>query len=119
MRFWIWCLLLSFATTLRAEASSQEIEILLDHVQRLDGAVFIRNGSEHSAAEAATHMRMKWGKQTAKIKTAEDFIALCGTKSLVSGERYRIRLKDGTTRDAAELLTEKLAQLRAAGTAKP
>lgn len=93
-------------------AAHKEIEELLHYVADLNGAVFIRNGGEHTAAEAAAHMRMKWEKQTDKVKTAEDFIALCGTQSLLSGERYRIRFKDSSTHDSAEVLREKLAELR-------
>lgn len=119
MRFWLCCVFLGLAVVLRASAPQPEIERLLDYVQQLEGAVFIRNGSEHSASEAAAHMRMKWEKQREKINTAEDFIALCGTKSLVTGERYRIRFKDGTTRDSAEVLNTRLAQLRAPAAAKP
>lgn len=91
---------------------TDEIEALLAYVQHLDGAVFIRNGGEHTPAEAAAHLRMKWEKQAAKVRTAEDFIALCGTKSLTSGERYRIRFKDGAARDSAAVLTERLRKLR-------
>lgn len=112
MRIWIGCLLLGLAAVLRAAEPRVEIEGLLTYVQQLDGAVFIRNGSEHTAAEAAAHMRMKWEKQTDKVKSAEDFIALCGTQSLLSGERYRIRFKGGRTRDSAEVLRDKLAELR-------
>ena len=112
MRTWFCFLFLSLATAGAAAAPQSEIEGLLIYVQQLDGAVFIRNGSEHTAAEAAAHMRMKWEKQTDKVKTAEDFIALCGTQSLLSGERYRIRFKDGRTRDSAEVLRERLAELR-------
>jgi len=89
-----------------------EIEALLGYLKNLDGAVFIRNGSEHTASEAAAHLRLKWEKQAGKIKTAEDFIAQCGSKSSISGERYQIRLKDGQLRYADELLTEHLRQIR-------
>ena len=97
---------------LSAATPHDEIEGLLSHFKQLDGAVFIRNGTEHSAAEAAAHLRMKWDKQSDKIKSAEDFISLCATKSLVSGERYRIRFKDGKVRDSADVLAERLATLR-------
>jgi hypothetical protein len=87
---------------------------LLAYVKQLDGAVFLRNGGEHAPAAAEAHLRMKWEKQSARITTAENFIELCATKSSLSGERYRIRLKDGTVRDSAELLHERLAELRRA-----
>lgn len=89
-----------------------EIEALLGYLKNLDGAVFIRNGSEHTATEAAAHLRLKSEKQAGKIKTAEDFIALCGTKSSISGQRYQIRLKNGQLRYANDWLTERLRQIR-------
>ena len=38
----------------------QKIEALITSVEQLKGAVFIRNGSEYSGAQAAHHLRMKW-----------------------------------------------------------
>ncbi|MBI2512528.1 MAG: DUF5329 family protein [Opitutae bacterium] len=114
---WLWiavCLsLVSIAHA--AAAATTEIEALLAHVKQLEGAAFIRNGSEHTPVAAEAHLRMKWEKQAAKIKTAEDFIELCATKSSLSSDRYRIRMKDGAVRDSAEVLRERLAELRQAG----
>lgn len=102
-----------------AQPTVEEIDALLGYVKQLDGAVFIRNGTEHAPAAAEAHLRMKWEKQAGKIKSAEDFIALCATKSSMSGERYRIRLKDGAVRDSAELLREELARRRTASQRAP
>lgn len=95
-----------------ATTAANEIEALLAHVKQLDGAAFIRNGSEHTPAAAEAHLRLKWEKQSARIKTAEGFIELCATKSAMSGERYRIRLKDGAVRDSAAVLRARLAEIR-------
>lgn len=89
---------------------------LIAHVKQLDGAAFIRNGSEHTPAAAEAHLRLKWEKQSARIKTAEDFIEWCATKSSTSGERYRIRMKDGTERDSAELFRARLTDIRRVAT---
>lgn len=110
--------LLSGITAL-AISPNTEIEALLGYLKNLGGAVFIRNGSEHTATEAAAHLRLKWEKQAGKIKTAEDFIARCGSKSSLSGQRYQIRLKDGQTRYADELLTERLRQIREINSPEP
>lgn len=112
---WIFAAL-SLASIAQAASTTAtaEIEALLAYVKQLDGAVFIRNGSEHAPTAAEAHLRMKWEKQSAQIKTAEDFIELCATKSSLSGERYRIRLKDGTARDSAEVLRARLADIRRA-----
>jgi len=108
-------LFLFLALTVAAQASTpatKEIEALISYLGGLDGAVFIRNGSEHTAQEAAAHVRMKWEKQTDKVKTAEDFIVLCASQSSMSGSRYEIRLKDGRKIFADDLLKAELARLR-------
>lgn len=113
---WIGLLVALFVVvaTQAAIAPATEIEALLAYVKQLDGASFIRNGSEHTPSAAEAHLRLKWEKQSARIKTAEDFIELCATKSSMSGERYRIRLKDGAERLSAEMLRERLAAIRRA-----
>ena len=95
-----------------ARPAGAEIEALLGYLKGLDGAVFIRNGSEHTAVEAEAHLRMKWQKQTEKIISAEDFVALCGSKSSISGQRYQIRFKDGQLRYCDEVLAERLREIR-------
>ncbi|WP_415909901.1 DUF5329 family protein [Oleiharenicola sp. Vm1] len=112
-------LVLPLASAAPAAPAHAEIELLLHHLKGLDGAVFLRNGSEHAAGEAESHLRLKWEKQAARIRTAEDFIALCGTKSSLSGERYRIRFKDGRVRDSADVLTEELTRLRRQSATRP
>lgn len=99
----------SFALALPPQA---EIEALLGYMSGLDGAVFIRNGSEHTATEAAAHLRMKREKQRERTRSAEDFIALCGSKSSLSGERYQIRFKDGQLSFSDEVLTKHLVEIR-------
>ena len=95
-----------------ANKVTTEIESLLTYLGGLDGAVFIRNGSEHTAKEAEAHVRMKWEKQADKIKTAEEFIALCASQSSLSGTRYEIRLKAGKTVFADDLLKTELVRMR-------
>jgi hypothetical protein len=100
----------------------QKIEALLASIEHLQGAVFIRNGSEYTAAQAAEHLRYKWNKAGDRVKTAEDFIVLCATKSSMSGLAYRIRFADGTTLDSAVFLEQQLKRLdagRHSGVATP
>lgn len=91
-------------------SESQKIEQLISMLRSLEGAVFIRNGSEHTAQEAASHLEAKWQKHGSKIKTAEEFIAYLATKSSMSGEMYMIRFVDGKQVPAAEVLHQKLEQ---------
>ncbi len=72
------------------------IGYLLGYVKNSE-VVFIRNRKEHTAHEAEDHMRKKYEHFKEKIRTPEDFIQFAGTKSLLSGRPYRVRLKNGRT----------------------
>ena len=41
------------------QIEKEKIDYLIDSVEKMEGAVFIRNGSEHNGIEAAHHLRMK------------------------------------------------------------
>lgn len=88
-----------------------KIEALIQAVGALEGARFVRNGDEHSAADAIEHMRSKWDWKRGDIKTAEDFIRIVGSKSSMSGKPYLIRMADGTEVQAGEWFRERLAEL--------
>ncbi len=72
------------------------IRYLLQYVRNSE-VIFIRNNQEHTAHEAEDHMRKKYQHFQEQIKTPEDFIQFAGTKSLLSGRHYRVRLKNGKT----------------------
>ncbi len=95
----------------KAEAPPQEkarIQKLIDHVRSLEGATFIRNGKENDAGTAAEFLGRKWGANTRRVSTAEDFIEVAGTKSSTTGKPYIIRLKSGKTVPCAEYLSQQL-----------
>lgn len=79
------------------------------------GLTFIRNGSEHTSAEAASLMRRKYEAVSAQVKTAEDFIRLAATESHLSGKPYLVRTADGKTVPSAEWLTAILEKHRSGG----
>jgi hypothetical protein len=60
---------------------TKKIELLLARLEAMQNVVFIRNGKEYSSNKAADHLHLKWKKAGRYVKTAEDFIALCGSKS--------------------------------------
>ncbi|MCF6312770.1 MAG: DUF5329 domain-containing protein [Verrucomicrobiales bacterium] len=93
-------------------APQDEINSLLDYLEGLQGAVFVRNGKEHNSQETRKHLQMKWDRQEKKIHSAEDFIKLCASKSYLSGKRYVIRLKDGSEKFSDELLKAELKRIR-------
>jgi hypothetical protein len=82
-----------------AQESNEEakIQYLISSIETLKGANFIRNGKMYDAGRAADHLRLKLKAAGNRVKTAEDFIRLCASKSSLSGEPYRIRFSDGTT----------------------
>lgn len=93
----------------------QKIQALIAHVRGLgDGAVMIRNGSEHSAKDAADHMAAKRKRAGDKVKTATDFITLCAAKSSASGKPYQIKFKDGRQVTSEAYLAEQLGKMAAA-----
>ncbi|WP_395747260.1 DUF5329 family protein [Prosthecobacter sp.] len=89
-------------------AEKAKIEALISHIQGLEGATFIRNGSDYSAANAAKFLRAKWERNDKEIKSAEDFIAKAASTSGTSGKPYIIRFKDGKETPCGEYLTAQL-----------
>jgi hypothetical protein len=91
----------------------QKIERLITAVQSLTGAVFIRNGVEHTPTDAAAHLRTKLEASGGAITTASDFIDRLASQSSTSGKPYEIRYPDGRTVPAADFLRSELAKLDA------
>lgn len=105
----LWALPVSAASA----TPDPEIEALIVRVGHSDGVVFIRNGSEHSASEAAAHMHRKLRAAHGRVHTAEQFIDHIGTRSSFSGRKYHVRLPDGRELDSATWLYSLLRDLRA------
>jgi hypothetical protein len=96
-----------------------KIRYLIESVETLQGATFIRNGSEYDARKAADHLRLKLKRAGERVKTAEDFIRFCGSKSSVSGKAYRIRFSDGTTLDTETFFRKRLKAFGAGALPRP
>lgn len=77
------------------EADEREVAYLIDFVAN-SGAVFVRNGSEHNAQDAADHLAMKYRRAGRYAKTADDFIDNLASKSSITRKPYTIILADGT-----------------------
>ncbi|MFT2008933.1 DUF5329 family protein [Pontibacter sp. 13R65] len=101
-----------------ALSENEKISRLISFVGNLQGATFIRNGNKHSPKDAAAHLRSKFDKHHAKIKTAHEFIELLATKSSASGEYYKIKMADGTTTETYKILSNELVKLEAEKMAK-
>ncbi|MCC8362736.1 DUF5329 domain-containing protein [Lysobacter sp. A6] len=90
-----------------------EIDALIDKVAHAKGVVFIRNGTEHTATEAAQHLARKRKAAGDRIKTPEQFIDKLGSRSSMTGKSYRVRLPDGREMDSATWMTGLLEEVRA------
>jgi hypothetical protein len=118
---WLLVLLSLMGGYAYAQESSEvaKIRYLIGSVEALQEVKFFRNGSEYDAKKAADHLRLKLKMAGDQVKTVEDFIRLCGSKSSVSGEAYRMWLPDGTTMYAETFFREKLKALVADTSSRP
>jgi hypothetical protein len=102
--------LLAQATPSAAE--DKLIATLIQRVSTMSAMVFLRNGNEYTSADAAKHMQAKYDYFKKELVTAEDFIERCASRSEVTGQAYRVKLTDGTVRDANAFLNGELRVLR-------
>jgi len=105
-------LLLLLVTGPARSAPDAEVEAtvryLIEYVSGSD-RTFVRNTSEYTPGEAAAHMEKKYRHFRDDIATPEDFIALCATKSLVSGQPYLVVDREGNTQRTGDWLRAALA----------
>ena len=114
MRILLLILALFVSTSVFAQRTpAAEIDALIDRVAHAKGVIFIRNGSEYSAADAAAHLQRKRKAAGDRVKTPEQFIEVLGTRSSMSGKAYRVRLPDGREMDSAVWLNGLLREVRA------
>src|SRR4051812_37840511 len=93
-----------FASAQPSYTEAEKIDHLIMAVRSLKDAVFIRNGSEHTATEAADHLAMKRKRAGKRLKTVDDFIVGVASKSSLSGKPYMVRFKNGREYSAEMLL---------------
>jgi hypothetical protein len=98
----------AFVTQSLAKESLEETVSYLLHYLETSNATFIRNGTEHSPAEAAKHIKAKYEHFKDQIKTPEDFIRLSASKSLLTGKPYLVRTADRKEMQLDAWLTEAL-----------
>jgi len=107
-------LLLTMSIT--ADNTKNEIEHLLNFVSTTK-CKYIRNGTEHTGAEAKEHISKKYAYYRDKIKTTEDFIRYSATKSELSGSRYRVSCPNQKIEYSSKWLLDELKRYRS-GTSK-
>jgi hypothetical protein len=103
-------MLASHAATLPAR-EQRKIEALIQHIETLTEAVFLRNNKAYSAQTAAHFLRGKWRTTLDDIATAQDFIAKVASVSSTTGQPYRIRFPDGHEVLSGDYLHTVLQQL--------
>ena len=94
-----------------AQELEQTIHCLIDRVAK-SGCTFIRNEKFYGARAAAEHLKAKAKYFKKEIQTPEDFIRLTGTKSLITGDDYFVRIKEGKELRFADWLTKMLEDYR-------
>ncbi|QSI29004.1 hypothetical protein GNX71_05185 [Variovorax sp. RKNM96] len=95
-----------------SDAEEKLIDTLIQRVSKMSAMVFLRNGNEYNAADAAKHMQAKYDYFKKELVTAEDFIDRCASRSEMTGQAYKVKLTNGAVRDANEFLNSELRMLR-------
>jgi hypothetical protein len=93
------------------ENADETIAYLLAFVAKSD-CTFIRNGQSYTDKQAAKHMQEKGRYFKDQIVTPEDFIRLAASESLVTGQPYMVRTKEGKDLRCDEWLKEVLKEYR-------
>ena len=93
------------------ENTDETIAYLLAFVAKSDCA-FIRNGQSYTDKQASNHMQEKGRYFKDQIVTPEDFIRLAASESLVTGQPYMVRTKEGKELRCDEWLKEVLKEYR-------
>lgn len=105
--------LTAFTASAGAQNSDAEIEYLLTSVGS-SNCIFIRNGTQHPATDAESHLRMKYEKTRRYIDNADEFIDKLASKSSWTRKPYTLACPGTETQTTKIWLLEKLAEYRTA-----
>ncbi len=97
----------SAASGVRPVEEQTKIDYLLGQVKGSSGR-FLRNGGEHTASRAASHLARKLRFAGKRVQTAREFIVGIASQSEESGKPYEIRWTGGRRQRLAEWLTARL-----------
>jgi uncharacterized protein DUF5329 len=106
------------ANPVRPLEEQKKIDYLIGEVKR-STATFLRNGAEHTATRAASHLARKLRFAGERVQTARDFIVGIASKSETSGKIYEIRWPGGRRQPLAEWLRSRLAAYEKSRTPAP
>ena len=101
----------------RGEPDAQVDATIRYLIDRVAGSelTFVRNDTPYTPDRAAGHMEKKYRHFRDDIDSAEDFIELCASRSLMSGEPYRVIDRNGKQRLTADWLRSLLVATREHG----
>lgn len=104
----LWSLL---AVQVWAGDAQKEIQHLLTYIKATP-CDYERNGSTYKGSEAVVHVQRKYDYFKDKIKTAEDFVRLCATKSELTGQTYQVQCPNEAKQTSATWLLTELQKFR-------
>ena len=98
-----------FTTDLYALKANEaaRVDKLLTELGKQSDLIFIRNGTEHNAQEAESHLRLKLRNAGKYLDTAEQFIDKIASGSSISGKPYIVRI-DGKKDEKANAFLHRL-----------
>ncbi|MEQ5113572.1 DUF5329 family protein [Providencia vermicola] len=102
-----------FVTTQALALSPEEktrTESLLTELGKQQNLTFTRNGTEHNAADAESHLRLKLRKTEKRLNTTEQFIDNVASKSSITGEAYQVKDAQGNVFPANQYLYDLLKE---------
>lgn len=102
--------LFTFSTSIFA-STQDEIDYLFNFISTTD-CKFERNGKMYNGLVAVEHIKKKYKHYFDSINTTESFIRYSATKSLMSGEYYKIHCQNETAIKSQEWLLKELAAYR-------
>ena len=111
-------LLLGLSPLAVAQDTDAEIDFLLEAVAE-SGCTFIRNGKEHSAADARDHLAMKRRRGKRYYDDTDQFIERIASSSSWSGKPYLIACESAGPRPIKSWYLERLREYRARQAAAP
>ena len=95
-----------------ADNLSDEVNHLLIFIAETE-CDFIRNGVSYNADKTVSHIKKKYAHYKKKISTAEEFIELSASKSMVSNKPYFIECVGQSTQTSKQWLLDELLRYRA------
>jgi hypothetical protein len=96
------------------DVEQARINALLKAIEDSD-CQFERNGTQYSAAEGVSHLRMKLDFAGPRVQTASQFIERIATGSSQSGRPYRVLCPGLPAQTSRQWLEQRLSELVSAG----